>query len=464
MNTIFNYEWKLFVRNKIALIAWLIMLSTGLYSVYYGRTFHESQLATITRIDTAYQSRVKNQLDNFSADTTVKEGKAKYWNARDPFRNEYYTRPMIWKMPHPLQALTIGQSDNQPFYYNLWVYNNAYNTKQVELRNPAKLLSGNFDLAFVIIYLLPLLVIAFCYNVLSADREAGISGLLSIQGLTTHRIVSGRLLFRGILAYGLILLLSIAGFAFNGIYDACSILCWLGISLLYLVFWMTLMYMVVSVRKSSSITALMLVSCWVTFLLVIPSLINNLQRTDDAGRIQIADADREFSNRLWEMDKKVLIDTLLQVRPDWRKFSIKDTNKVRSIAYSYLDMLNMNSVGRRIDESALKEQQRLKKFNFVNPAFSAQLLFNRLAGSEIENFVAFRKDASDYQLQRSEIINDFRLSDKIFGLADYQKYPVFTQNRCEIPVTQWASGSLPLLLLCLINILIGRWLWSRKSK
>lgn len=463
MNTIFKYEWKLFVRNKIALLAWSIMLLAGLYAVYYGRSFHASQLATITRIDTAYQNRVKNQLDNFSADTTVKEGKTKYRNAHDPFLNEYYTRPMVWKYPHSLQALTIGQSDNQPFYYNIWVYNNVYNTRQVELRNPSKLLAGNFDLAFVIIYLLPLLVIASCYNVLSADREAGITGLLSVQGLTMHKIVSGRLLFRGILAFFLILLLSITGFAANGIYDAYSIFCWLGIALSYLVFWITLIYAVVSAKKSSSVTALVLVGCWVIFLLVIPSLINNFQRTEDAGRIRIADADREFSNQLWEMDKKVLIDTLLQVRPDWRKFSVKDTNEVRSIAYSYLDMLNMNRVGKGVDNSALKEQQRLKKFNFINPAFCAQLLFNKLARSEIEDFVAFRNHAAGYQLQRSEIINDFRLSDKMFDLSDYQKYPVFTQIRLTIPASQWVSGSLPLLLFCLISIAIGQWSWATKS-
>jgi ABC-2 type transport system permease protein len=48
------------------------------------------------------------------------------------------------------------------YYYQLF---------ENELPNPVNLLAGNFDLAFVLIYLFPLLLIVFCYGLFSAERE-----------------------------------------------------------------------------------------------------------------------------------------------------------------------------------------------------------------------------------------------------------------------------------------------------
>lgn len=173
---IFQYEWLLLRRDKFRMATLLFMLLVGFYALYYGHSFQQKQMATVYSLDTAYKNRVQKQIENYAADTSTKEGKSAYENAHDPFMNEWYTHPVIFKKPSALQALSIGQSDNQPFYNEIWLYNdNIYTSKQLELRNPDKLLAGNFDLAFVLIYLVPLLIIAFSYSVFSQDKESGVN-------------------------------------------------------------------------------------------------------------------------------------------------------------------------------------------------------------------------------------------------------------------------------------------------
>ncbi len=465
MKHILTYEWRLFLRSKGALAAWLLMLLIGVYALYYGRSFHQVQQVTLTKIDTAYQNRILTQVQNFSADTATKEGKSTFNNARDPFMNEWATRPMAWKQPSGLQALSIGQSDNQPFYYNLWVYNNVYNTKQVELRNPDKLLSGNFDLAFVIIYLLPLLVIAFSYHVASQDDEQGITSLLLTQGVSQQAVIIHRLLFRSLVMLALVLFLTTTGMLLNRVPVGTAI-GWIGVSLLYTLVWFAIVYAFVSFRNASSVTALKLVSAWIILLILIPSLINGFQQPDEKGKLEIADASREYPGQIWSMEKKKLADTLFQVKPEWKDLfdkSKRDTSELRSTAYIFFLGQKMNSVGFRIDSIAIAGQQQIERLNFINPVYAAQMLFNKLAGTELNSYVDFRKAVSDYQLQRFDRITVKRLPGEKLRVDEYEAYPVFQQSRAGLGLQQWLLGLSPLLLFLFIFILIGNYSW-KKSK
>lgn len=465
MKYILAYEWKFFLRKRIMVTAWCLMLAIGLYALYYGRSFNQTQLVTINKIDTAYQHRIHTQLKNFDADTATIEGKSNYNNARDPFMNEWGTRPMAWKNPSGLQAMSLGQSDNQPFYYNLWVYNNVYNNKQVELRNPDKLLSGNFDLAFVFIYLLPLLIIAFSYNVTSLDREQGIAGLLSVQGASERNMARARLFFRCGLILSLVLLLSIIGFAVNRV-SLPAALAWTGISVLYTVFWFSLAYAFTSLRNAGSLTALKLVSIWIVLLILIPSLINGLQQPNDQAKIEIADAAREYPGTVWGMEKKYLADTLFAIKPAWKEMfeaGSKDTTELRSIAYAYFMGQKMTQVGRRIDSLALGQQRQLENFNVINPSYGVQSLYNKLAGTELSSYINFREDVDAYQQERYEHITAKRLPGEKLTPSAYKAYPVFTQPYQRISSREWLIGAGPLLFFILLFLIAGNYFFQHSK-
>ncbi len=459
MKNILSFEWKLFLRNKAEVLVWIFMLVSGLYAVFYGTSFRQRQSEVVSRLDSSYAAWAQKLLDGFTTDTTAQEGKEAYRSSTDPFLNEYRAGTTVWKAPEPLQALSIGQSDNQPFYYNLWVSRNVYLSGYGELRNPDKLLAGNFDLAFVFLYLFPLLIIVYTYPAVSRDREAGIAPLLLAQGLSLHRILAGRLLFRFLIVWALVVVLSLAGYGINSVpFD--TFVPWLLIVTVYLLAWFSMVYFVLSFRESSAVSALILVGVWVLFLFLIPSAVNNRYRTEDPENVQLSDLGRQYGSRLWKMDKADLIDTLFLVRPQWSKYPVKDTSEVRSVAYSFLSMLKLNGEGRRIDSLLLAEQKKLGKLDIVNPAYSVQRALNHLAGTETVFYAGFRKDAGDYQAKRLEIIHDFRLSGRPFGKQDFRNLPAFGQAEAQRSAHA-LRVMLPVLLLTFLAGGLGALNWRR---
>lgn len=458
MKNILSFEGKLFLRSKTEVLVWLFMLALGLYAIFYGVSFQQRQMEVVSRLDSSYTARGQKQLDGFTADTSTKEGKEAYRYSTDPFLNEYRVGTTVWKAPEALQALSIGQSDNQPFYYNLWVYSNVYLSGHGELRNPDKLLAGNFDLAFVFLYLFPLLIIVYTYAAVSKDKEAGIAPLLIAQGTSLRRFLAGRLLFRFLIVFVLVILLSVTGYVIGKVpFD--TFISWLLIVTVYLVFWFSVVYLVLSFRKSSPVSALILVSIWVLFLFFIPSAINNQYQTEDPENMHLSDLSREYSGSLWEMDKPALIDTLFRVKPEWAKYPVKDTNQVRSVAYSYLNMLKLNKEGRHIDSAMLAGQKRLRRLDIINPASSVQRALNDLAGTETDFYAGFRKDAADYQEKRLEVIHDYRLSGRKFSKEDFLGLPQLqvTESRQGLKVV-W-----PLLALTAAIVILGVIRWKRIS-
>lgn len=462
MKNILSFEWKLFIRSKTEVLIWLFMLISGLYAIFYGTSFQQRQQEVVSALDSSYNARIERQLSGFSADTTTKEGKEAYNYSTDPFLNEYRVGTMVWKTPAPLQALSIGQSDNQPFYYNLWVYRNVYLSGEGELRNPDKLLAGNFDLAFVFLYLFPLLIIVYTYSALSKDKEAGIAPLLFSQGLSLRRFVAWRLLFRFLVVFALVILLSLAGYTFAKVpFD--TFVFWLLGNALYLIFWFSVVYLVLSFRKSSALSALILVSLWVLFLFFIPSVINNRYRAEDPENVHLSDLSREYSGSLWDLGKKPLMDTLWHVRPQWANYPVKDTNEVRSVAYSFLNTLKLNEEGFKIDRDMITEQEKLRKPDIINPASAIQRALNDLAGTETDVYVTFRKDASDYQVKRLEAIHDFRLSGRRFNREDFLSLPVFQPTGAKSTLS-FLQALLPAIYLTLILLIAGILLHRRTAE
>src|SRR5262249_12371223 len=92
----------------------------------------------------------------------------------------------------PLAPLAIGQSDMSPDYYAITYRSKVQFMYDTEIENPWNLLSGHFDLAFVIVFLLPLMVCATSYNLLSGEREQGTLRMLCAQPLTVSTIVIGK--------------------------------------------------------------------------------------------------------------------------------------------------------------------------------------------------------------------------------------------------------------------------------
>ena len=428
--TVFKNEWRLFTRNKAMLAAALLLFACGIYAIQYGHKFNQRQLSVLHTIDTAQVSKELRYLTYYDADTTTEKGKKNYNYAIDAYMSDWFAQKPVYKKPTSFAALSIGQNDNQAYYYKAWILNNIYNNKMQEIRNPDKLLAGNFDLSFVFLYLFPLFIIAFGYNVLSSEKENGTYNLLKVQGKSISHFIFNKLLFQFIVVAVLATALTGIAAIWNKIsitQNTLAFINWWGISIVYILFWYALLYAIISFNKNSSINALALVSSWVLFLLFLPAMVNySIQKKyPENERLSMIQSSRSGDYKLWDMPRKIKIDSFYVMLPQYKTAKVTDTNTVDFPAYMEISQRSNNAEGAKYDALILQRLQTALATNIINPVFATQYSYNQIAQSEINHFVQFSKNVIAYQQKRRHFIFDNMLSGKSFTKEGYKSYPVY---------------------------------------
>lgn len=176
----------------------------------------------------------------------------------------------------PLAVLGSGSLDVHSAYprVSIWSTHDEL-LAGLEFLNPILASGFRFDATFVVVYLLPLLIIAAGCSVVAGERELGTFALLGSQPVSAARVFAVRILcralligacFAGAIAVGLLVLgvsapsLSVAG--------------WLGVTLAYLVFWTALTAMISARHETVAGAALSGISAWFVIALLIPSILH----------------------------------------------------------------------------------------------------------------------------------------------------------------------------------------------
>jgi ABC-2 type transport system permease protein len=181
--------------------------------------------------------------------------------------------------PTPLALLAIGQSDIQPPGLRaLWPGRYLYQTEPIanQTRSPLRMAIGNFDVTFVVIYLLPVIFIPFAYNLVSGERDSGTLPLLLSCGVSVERLLLTKLLIRMILLSVAFWLPLIGGLFWFQVElftpdTGLAFLGWICFVLLYQTFWIALAIVVNLRGWSSAKNALVLSTFWLLLVFLVPA-------------------------------------------------------------------------------------------------------------------------------------------------------------------------------------------------
>ena len=194
---IVRHEWRLLAtEGSLWLVVGIFALAIG-YGTFNGARWVRFQHAAIDETSREQHERFQRQQ---AAIVQISAGELKVSPFADP-RNPQTAGSRLGARyavmpPAPLAALSIGQSDLLPWYFKVTSDAKENVTAGAELENPHRLLIGRFDLAFVLIYLYPLLILAMTYNVLSGEKEQGTLALTLSQPVSLRRLLAGKLMLR----------------------------------------------------------------------------------------------------------------------------------------------------------------------------------------------------------------------------------------------------------------------------
>ena len=423
---LFYYEWRHFRAARGLVLLCSLVLATGLYGIYYGTTEIERQRQHLAALPELTRRNVA-------------ELKVKFPGPTDAGDIGYYHSSFAVHHPDPWAALSLGLRDVNPSYLKLrllGLYNQLYATDNA---NPMKLLSGNFDLAFVLVYLLPLLIIALGFNLLSAEREEGILPLLLAQPLRPAVVVGAKLAFRLALVLGLAGLLSVVGMVWAAVPPDARVLSWLALTGLYCLFWFGLVLVVTAWQRSSAVNAVALLGAWLVLVVLVPSLLNlgvAAARPVPQG-IELTISQREQIHAGWDRPKSQTMNRFFALYPQWR-----DTATIRErfvwrwyYAFQHLGDRAVAPQAAAYARGLLARYELVERLNLLSPAINAQTSFNALAGSDLPAHLAFQRSATRYHDSLRAFYYPFLFRQVAFTHADYAREPTHTFTSPPEPAT-----------------------------
>lgn len=394
LRQILRHEWRLLRADRILGATLGLFLLFFVYALLNGVGWVRFQETTLADLAEAREERSLEVAGELQRIAQGGEPASPFRDPRAPnvLGGQGNAQPVALP-PGPLATLAVGQSDLLPFYHDVSIYTNEQSFLQNgEVENPANLMVGRFDLAFVVVYLLPLLVLALGYNVLSGERERGTLALTLSQPVSARAVVGAKLLFRALLVLALALGASVGGGLLAGIQDVGRLALWSAVVGFYVLFWLALAAWVNALGRSSAWNATVLVGAWLLLVVVVPAAVNLTAGLLHPlpSRVEMITVQREASNEAVNR-RSELLARYLEDHPEMAGGVVPDGANTAALAWAATEEVN-----RRLKEVAEGYESRLRsqralvdRYRFASPALLAHSALLETAGTGDGRFSHF---------------------------------------------------------------------------
>lgn len=379
----FGILLKQFLGNKTTIIAFFTLITIGVISIGLGNHFLNKQKTEINQIAPYQKKNHKTNASHFPNELAY----ALY------YQKFAYINPLS-----PISSLSIGQRDVNTNILNIGILALEGQKYDTDLVNPVKQQIGNLDLSFVIIFIFPLVIIALSFNLLSEEKERGIWKLIRVQGESPTKFLLSKLGVRILFIVSILLVLFCISVIWGKIPLDTDLIYFMGISILYLIFWFGLALLVVSFQKNSNTNAIILIMIWVIQVMVLPMIISNYSNhkypIKDALSLSISQ--RDNYHKKWDVDKKPTMDKFYKKYPQYSHYGYPKDGFTWEWYYAmhYLGDEESQADQNALFEKVKKRQALTKRLSIFCPPLNAQLAMNRLSNSGLDNYLSFLSGAT----------------------------------------------------------------------
>ncbi|MBV7540888.1 ABC transporter permease subunit [Acidovorax sp. sic0104] len=445
----------------------LLLIGYALFNGVLQTTQRDSAQAALVAADAQARAGQLAQLQRIMAGT---ETPTPFGNPANPANMAGGLGAHYAVMPSAaLAPVALGQTDLFPSQFKVTHQSKVNFLHNNDIENPWHLLSGHFDLAFVVVYLLPLLIFALSYNLLSGEKEDGTLRLLLSQPLALPTLIAGKIAVRAAVLLGAAVLVPLAvllvarphALAMPG-----ATLWWALVVGAYALFWFTAVVAVNAFGRSSATNAMVLIIGWVVLVLVVPVLLNIA-----VTHISPAPSRAELATRTRVVTAQAMSQNAALLATDYEHVDKPDVlvPKDGRLAMSGRAMANYR-IQRQVDDTLQPELDRfdaqqaqqqalVARWSAVSPAAVAYEGITALAGTGHSRNAWFMAQITAYH----QAWKDFFFPRIDGGLAiteaDFAHIPAFAW-RDEAPGTVQAQAARAVLQLLLPTlVLLGVALW-----
>jgi len=387
--SIYTLEFKLFFRNSSSWIGIIVLLITGFAGLYFGKTFIANQQAVIEKAAMLQKKNTLSNIDHFGKDIGLLF---------------YHNKFSLANAPNAWAAFANGQRDINPYLISVTMLGLEGQLYDTDINNPVSLLLGNMDLSFVFIFLFPLVIIAFIYNLLSEQKESGVWSLLSAQTSQSFQVIWQKFLVRVAVIFTVALLLLFVAILYLHLPVDFIFFSITALIMLYLAFWFAVSFFVISLAKSSNFNASALVAIWVLICIVIPASLNLFltRKYPIPEALQHVINQREGYHEKWDMAKEVTMKPFFEHYPQLKQYPFPQEKTFSWFWYYAMQQMGDDQAiaSRRAIENKLAARQRFTNtVAFFFPTIQTQLGINNMAGSDLNTHLDFQQAVRKYHEQ-----------------------------------------------------------------
>ncbi|MBT9470565.1 MAG: ABC transporter permease subunit [Pseudomonadota bacterium] len=361
-----------------------------------------------------------------------------------------------------LSTFAVGQSDIQLSYIPVTSNSIITVTRDSELGNPVNLKRGAFDISFVVIFLLPIFILAISYDMLSSEKERG-----TLAMVLSHPISLRKLMLSKMLSRAAIILAVVLAAGFGSLLAVGSNLSspdtwirfglWLSATLLYSMFWFGLAVLVNSISKNSSTNGVVLAGSWLVLVVVAPTLVSVLATTTypAPSRFEFITQSRVVQTEV----EKEYMKALDKYYYDHAEFAPKSGGEADFLATSLAknDAVEkaMMPLYNKFRSQLAKQDEMVASFQFVSPAIMMQRTLNDVSGASAARYAHFIDQVIEFRGVWTKYFTSRFLAEKALRSADYRRFPKFEYR--EEPVSAVIGRTAPSLigLFALMSVVLG---------
>ncbi|MYI21623.1 MAG: ABC transporter permease subunit [Gammaproteobacteria bacterium] len=406
-----SYEVRRLLRDRALPALLILLLGLSVYAAWNGADWVQEREAAIGLI------RAGDQASLADGRRFVVES---YPSVILPI-----TQPVL--PPTAMAPVSVGQADAYPFTaetFPLGDYTYLFRRVWADIGSPTVRAAGRFDLAFVIVFLLPLVILATTFDLWSRERERGVAAMVLSQPVAVGPLIAAKALARGlvVLLPSTAIILAVAAWA--GAREPIGLTALALAVLAYGGFWLAVAAIISLVARRSTEAAIAAGAVWLLVVVMAPSL--TLAAVDLTTP---APSEMRFAT-----DLKARITEITERQRRYREANPAPVrvpaptipDRLRGV---YADRVTLDrEVAPMIaahHQARDARRQLLDTVRLLLPSVAIQDALDRIAGSDADRALAFENQARAAQSELRLIYKGYLDRDALVTPTEYDNMPGF---------------------------------------
>ncbi|MBM3577415.1 MAG: DUF3526 domain-containing protein [Alphaproteobacteria bacterium] len=434
----FRFEARMMRRDGAIWFALLTLAGVALFALAMGSARVSAQQAAIAAARADEMQRIANlqktlgQLQEGDAQGKPAPEPPPFRDPRNPtFMGGGPAAAVAALAPAPLALVAIGQSDLLPPAVRVTTNSKDSFLFADEIDNPANLMSGATDLAFVIVFVYPLVILAFVFNLLAGEREQGTLAVTLASARRPGAALAGKLAARvAAPIIAMLLAVTVGVWVFAGWERLASpgFAALLVLVLLYGLFWAALAAAIDGLGRSSAFNALTLIGAWVAITMILPAAINSLAAFAHPAPSRI---DMVLAARAASTDADKARDASLARYADehggGKPAGGSQEMTLRRLATQEAAFQRVEAIVAEHDAQLARQRGLSDRLGYLSPAYLTFQAMADIAGSGETRYRAFLDRIRAFHVDWREFFLSRAKAGAALTAQDYAALPKFTQ-------------------------------------